>query len=497
MNLRVLVFPLLLAAAGEALLAQSPGTFIATGNLSTPRFGHTATLLRNGKVLITGGGGSVGGGSAELYDTAIGTFVATGNMITVRFGHSATLLPDGKVLIAGGTIANSAAGNTNTAGAELYDPATGTFTPTGDMLAAKGCPAATLLGNGKVLIAGGASWNEPSGAATAELYDPETGTFAATEKYANANALRNADLNFCPRANLLADGRVSIVWDDMASSAEIYDPGAGTFSFAGNIIRPAGTISPATLLTNGKVLFAGGEDGETAFGFAEAQLYDSSTGTSSATGNMTTRRFDHTAVLLPDGTVLIAGSQRSGFYDGTGPHALGSAEIYDPLTSTFAATGDMITPRFAHTATLLTDGKVLIAGGIANGAADPGARAELYYPAVLTPAPVLFALSQAGGGQGAIWHAVTGQVASSSNPAVAGETLAMYTTSLADGGVVPPQVVIGGRLAEVVYFGDAPGYTGVNQVNFRVPGGVARGPAVAVYLTYLGRPSNEVTIGVQ
>src|SRR6266699_5741999 len=98
-----------------------------------------------------------------------------------------------------------------------------------------------------------------------------------------------------------------------------------------------------------------------------------------------------------------------------------------------------------------------------------------------------------GKGQGAIWRATTGEVASPTSPAVAGEVLAMYTSSLIEGAVIPPQVVIGGRLAEVLYFGDAPGYPGYNQVNFRVPNSAAFGPTISVRLTYLGRPSNEVT----
>jgi uncharacterized protein (TIGR03437 family) len=116
---------------------------------------------------------------------------------------------------------------------------------------------------------------------------------------------------------------------------------------------------------------------------------------------------------------------------------------------------------------------------------------------VLIPAPALFSLTADGRGQGAIWHASTGQIASTNDPAAAGEVLSMYTTHLAEGSVIPPQVAIGSRLAEILFFGDAPGYPGYYQVNFRMPAGVAPGPAVPVRLTYLTRPSNEVTIGAR
>jgi uncharacterized protein (TIGR03437 family) len=106
-------------------------------------------------------------------------------------------------------------------------------------------------------------------------------------------------------------------------------------------------------------------------------------------------------------------------------------------------------------------------------------------------------MSGDGTGQGAIWHSDTGMIASSANPATAGDVLSMYTTSLFEGGVIPPPVAIGGQLAGVLYFGDAPGYPGYFQVNFRMPTGVAAGSAVPVRLTYLNRPSNAVTIGVQ
>jgi len=171
-----------------------------------------------------------------------------------------------------------------------------------------------------------------------------------------------------------------------------------------------------------------------------------------------------------------------------------SAELYDPVADKFSVTGSMTENRERHTATLLPDGTVLVAGGGLNGRGTVGA--EIYHLNLLIPAPVLFSLSGDGRGHGAIWHAQTGRIAAAGNPANAGEVLSMYTTSLVAGGVIPPQVSIGGRLAEVLYFGPS-GYPGYTQVNFRVPNGIASGPTVSVRLTYLGRPSNQVTLGVR
>jgi hypothetical protein len=210
----ILALSLLLDVAGSSsmVMAQSPGTFTSTGNMTTKRLGHTATLLTNGKVLITGGYTSPGNvsASAELYDPSTGTFSPTGNMTAPRTGHTATLLPDDRVLITG---------NAGTS-AEIYDPASGKFSSTGNMTTPRFFHTATLLNSGKVLIAGGCWTTDLTGVlASAELYDPSTDTFLPA---GNMTAARCG-----ARATLLPDGRVLIVpgaEGEDYESAELYDP---------------------------------------------------------------------------------------------------------------------------------------------------------------------------------------------------------------------------------------------------------------------------------
>jgi hypothetical protein len=494
-----------------AAAAQSPGSFTATGKMVTPRYRHTTTLLPDGRVLIAGGDSCYcandAEASAELYDSVSGTFAATGSMTSPRNGHTATLLPNGKVLIAGGLPIDS--GGYSLASAELYDPANGTFTATGDMTVERSFHTATLLNSGKVLIAGGFrrvadSFSNPI---RAELYDPATGTFAAT-----------GDMNepFCDTATLLTNGKVlitrGIIYDPVSDlesfvrHAELYDPATGTFAFTGDMTT-FHSGPTATLLLSGKVLIAGGDIGDGEGGSVSAELYDPVAGKFAATGNLRTGREQTATTLLPDGTVLFVGGHCLCVpVPGGGFDNLASAEIYNSTAEAFSGAGAMITGRDVLRATLLRNGRVLITGGneyypFNAGGRDPGhpvvSTAELYTPAVLVPPPVLLSLSGDGSGQGAILHASTHQLVSPDNPGVAGEALEIYLTGLTDGSVIPPQVAIGGLLAEVLWFGNSPGYVGLNQVNVLVPSGTARGPAVSVRLNYLSRPSNEVTISVK
>jgi WD40 repeat protein len=196
------------------------GTWTATGSLQTARDGHTATLLPNGRVLVAGGAthGGPGGvlASAELYNPATGSWTATGSMLAARWFHTATLLANGRVLVVGGQDNNLHGQST----AELYDPATGTWTATGSMQSAHYRHTATLLPNGRVLVAGGADQTEVI-MSTAELYDPATGSWTPTGSMHAAHYLHTATL--LPNGLVLVAGGA----DPSAEVAELYDPATG------------------------------------------------------------------------------------------------------------------------------------------------------------------------------------------------------------------------------------------------------------------------------
>lgn len=285
---------------------QGPsGSFVATGSMTIARVGHTATVLTNGRVLIAGGGSKMFGArkifaSAELYNPSKGRFTNTGAMLEECTGHTATLLANGKVLVAGGDD-----GTTSLSTAELYDPATAKFTETGAINFPRDRCTATSLANGNVLIAGG--------------------------------------------IQLQPDGGGGVL-----DSAELYNPATGSFSLTGTMTS-ARENHTATLLPDGRVLITGGVSNDVVLDTAE--LYDPTTGEFSAAGNMTTTRYGHLAAVLGDGDVLIAGG-----FDDAGA-SLASAEIFDDKGGTFRAIAAMPRDRFFVAASVLTTTTVLIAGG--------------------------------------------------------------------------------------------------------------------------------------
>jgi hypothetical protein len=298
--------------------------------------------------------------SAELYDPASGLFTLTASMEDQRYAHSSTLLQNGKVLVTGGfSYDQKACLNLETSpaltSAEVYDPTSGSFTPTGSMQQARGTHTATLLLNGKVLVVGGGSTggNFPpyagTGLATAELYDPSTGAFTPTGSMSTPRE--------GPTATLLANGKVLIaggLTDDTAvplASAEIYDPATGAFTNAGKMTTGRAGHT-ATLLPSGKVLITGGLSDVPLVGISAAEIYDPESASFVATQQpMEIARYAHTATLLQNGTVLMVGGGNS------------VVEVYLPSGDSFSPVGLTNFDRAGHTATLLKDGRVVIIGG--------------------------------------------------------------------------------------------------------------------------------------
>jgi hypothetical protein len=351
-------------------------TWSFTGNMGAQRAFFPATVLNNGQVLTVGGRNRLqyGLATAVLYNPSTGTFGATGNLTTGRANFTATLLTNGQVLVAGGDAYVFMVSGTQHhcfASAELYNPSTGTFTTTGSMHAQR-CSyltpgfTATLLPNGKVLIAGG---ENPNGfVPLAEIYDSASGTFSLT---GNLNTPR-----FGHTATLLASGEVLMAGGvdsagNYLASAELYNPSTGTFTPTGSM-KTTRELFTATLLSNGQVLVAGGQNSNLAFPFlSSAELYNPATRKFSTTGNLNTGRYNHTATLLSNGQVLIVGG---------GVH-LASTELYNPASGAFSVTANLNTGRTDHATVLLTNGAALTMGGYDGSGGNIGylPSAELFH----------------------------------------------------------------------------------------------------------------------
>lgn len=346
----------------------SPRGFQTTGNMTTARTLHAATLLGSGLVLVTGGELDANTllATAEIFDPSAGTFAATGAMQISRSQHTATLLNDGRVLIAGGGTGTQGSA---TASAELYTASGSSSVATGSMIAARYGHTATLLNDGTVLILGGADATGTA-LASAEIFDPTNGTFTPT---GNMQTARQAHT-----ATLLSNGMVLVTGGIDANSkhldtAELYDPTAKTFSLAAGTMTVTRANHTATLLTAGndagKVLLAGGAD-DNGVARNTAELFDPTAQSFTATSTMVSAHASHTATLLNDGTVLIVGGA-----DATG-NAVSVAELFDPASDDFSTTGSLVTAREQHTATLTANGRVLVTGGSKAGSAI--ASGEVY-----------------------------------------------------------------------------------------------------------------------
>lgn len=357
--------------------ASPPGDWSLTGSMSSAHGnGDTATLLHNGKVLVVGGLGvnNASVATAELYDPHTGFWSSIGNMGSPRSGHTATLLHNGMVLVTGGLDQMECFPSCIPpvfVSAELYDPKTGSWSPTGSMSTARAQHTAVLLHDGKVLVAGGFSNSEVL--SSAEIYDPKSGLWAQTGSMSHARFSHICDQLHGEEA-LVCGG-----YDNSGNalgSAELYDPHNGIWSATGSMNVARGFHS-AVRLHNGLVLAAGGINVPFPLppgfpGLSSAELYDPKTGTWSKTGNMLSARFDHTLTLLHNGDVLAAGGENMDV------SVLQSAELFEAKSGVWTNTANMTTPRTTHTATLLHNGEVLVAGGFVIGTGLNSA--ELYSP---------------------------------------------------------------------------------------------------------------------
>jgi len=384
----------------STIYARVQGAWANSGNMPSAVEYSVQVRLATGIVLVAGGlDGTNYSAAAQLYNPSTGTWKATGSMLSARAYSAAVVLKGGPhngwVLVEGGL----AGGSTIVTTAELYNPSTGTWSPAGVLPHPRYAHTATLLSTGDVMVTGGCVASSCSAVTgVTEIYNHITGIWTT------ANNSLNAPRAF-QTATLLGSGKVLVVGGcgtsscvNRLSSSEIFSPNNSNLALSTWTNGPTSSVPrylhTATLLSNGKVLVAGGYAGYAAYN--QADLYDPTVpphGSFSATGPMQQQqygRYAHTATALPNNTVLIAGGEeiRPCGKGGHCPYPLNTTEIYDVSSGTFSSTGklgNLILGRASHTATLLSSNDVLVAGGCtAYWCTTITSASEIYTPLTLS-----------------------------------------------------------------------------------------------------------------
>ena len=374
----VLIVVVLASQGGEKSeqpRAQLPpvGTWVRAPDLATIRGTTSAVTLRDGNVLVAGGGvGAIPVAAAELFDPAAGRWNATGQLNEPRRGHATAILSDGRVLVAGG---RNPEGNP-TASAEIFNPAAGTWSLTGPMSMGRIGHSMTTLADGRVLVAGGTSAGTGTAGggqtirpeSSAEIFDPRTGTWTATPAMSTGR--------FEHTATALADGKVLMVGGQGPGeggrltalvTAELFDPAADSFVATTDLAEGRTNHAAVLLVDKSTVLVIGGAGGPNAdISLGSAELYDARSGSWTRAGALSTPRTGATATLLTDGRVLVAGGESA--LRGQ-RRSLLTGEVFDTQAREWRSAGDMHCPRSEQAAALLGDGTVLV---VAGDAAFPG-----------------------------------------------------------------------------------------------------------------------------
>lgn len=327
--------------------------------------------------LVLSGQGDPPTGDGEEVGPPVGTWSSWPDLSSIRGTASATVLDDGRLLVAGGGI-----GAIPLDAAEIIDPQTGDPTPTGALSVARRGHRAVKLPDGRVLVAGGLARGELL--ASAEVFDPEAGTW--TETGSMTTPRLGHTLTLLGDGRVLAAGGTTPEGTEVAvggqtvrpsTSVEIYDPATGTWSRAGDLSRPRFEAT-ATLLDGGRVLLVGGTgtSGGTGGPLTSTEIYDPAAGVTTDAGRLSQARTNHAATRLSDGRVLVVGGAGGANAD----TSLSSAEVFDPRRGAWTTVASLRRSRTGLTATTLEDGRVLVTGGEtrSQGTRRSLASAELY-----------------------------------------------------------------------------------------------------------------------